>query len=307
MNSIDVSVIIPVKNGQRYLDSVLKAVFSQEINAKFEVIIVDSGSTDKTLDIITQYPVRYYQIRETEFNHGVTRNFAISKSQGKYIILMTADAIPYNNRWMERLVSNLERDQSAAGVYSRQIPHIESHPLTQIRVNRLFTSNKKRRESQIDKIADYENLSPREKHMLCNFDNVSSCIRKDVWGEIPFPKTDFAEDLEWSKSVLGAGYKIIYEPDSIVYHSHDFSIFDWYKKNRINFNKLSALFGLNTINNVYRLLAFFFIYTLRDIYFLYKDKRRFTTILSNIHLIPLYSFFGTLGQYIGIKDAFRSQ
>jgi len=305
MNGIDISVIIPVKNGQRYLKSVLEAVFSQEINAKFEVIIVDSGSTDKTLNIIMQYQLTHYRIRETEFNHGLTRNFAISKSQGKYIILMNSDAIPYNNRWMERLVSNLECDQRAAGVYSRQVPHKESHPLTQVRVNRFFTSSKTRRESQIDKIDDYEKLSPREKHRFCNFDNVSSCIRRDVWDKIPFPKTDFAEDLEWSESVLRAGHKIIYEPDSIVYHSHDFSIFDWYKKNRVNFNKLASLFGLNNINNIYRLLAFFFIYTFRDIYFLYKDKRSFTAILSNIHLIPLYSFSGALGQYIGAKEAFH--
>jgi rhamnosyltransferase len=286
---------------------VLKAVFSQEINAKFEVVIIDSGSTDKTLDIITQYPLRRYQIKGEEFNHGLTRNFAISKSQGRYIVLMTADAIPYNNHWMERLVNNLDCDERVAGVYSRQIPHKDSHTLTQVRVNKFFTSSKTKRESQIDRIEDYEKLSPVEKHEFCNFDNISSCIRKEIWAKIPFPKTDFAEDLEWSRSVLRAGYKIIYEPDSIVYHSHDFSVFDWYKKNRINFNKLSTLFGVNTINNVYRLLAFFFIYTLRDTYFLYKEKRRFKTIISNIHLIPFYSLSLALGQYIGIKDAFRSQ
>lgn len=305
MNDIDISVVIPVKNGQRYLDSVLKAIFSQEINARFEVIIIDSGSTDITLDIIRQYPIRLYQIPEKEFNHGLTRNLGISKAYGKYIVLLTQDAIPYNNYWMKNLIDNLKRDQHVAGVYSMQTSHRDAHPLTQIRVNRFFTADKIRRESWIDKIQDYNKLSPNEKHRLCNFDNVSSCIRKAVWEEIPFPKADFGEEIEWSKNVLEKGYKIVYEPDSIVYHSHDLSIFDWYKRNLINFNKLSTLFGVNTINNLYRLLVSFFIYTFRDIYLLCKDKRRLKLILSNIHLIPLYSFFGLLGQYNGIKNSYH--
>ncbi len=305
MNDIDVSVVIPVKNGQRYLDRALKAVFSQEIDGKFEVIIIDSGSTDKTLDIIMQYPVRLFQIKESEFNHGLTRNFGISKSQGKCIILMTADAIPYDNHWMMKLIAHLERDQSVAGAYSRQVPHKDSHPLTQIRTDRFFTSNKTKIESRIDKIEDYNRLSPQEKHRLCNFDNVSSCIRRQVWEKIPFPRTDFAEDLEWSQSVLRQGYKIIYEPDSMVYHSHNFSILGWYKKNHINSNKLAGLFGLNNINNIYRLLALFFIYTFRDFYYLCKHKKQIKIILSTIHLIPIFSFAGLLGQYKGIRDSNR--
>jgi len=284
------------------LDSVLKAIFSQQINAGFEVIIIDSGSTDMTLDIVRRYPVRLYQIIKKEFNHGLTRNLGISKAQGKYIILMTQDAIPYNNRWMQSLVDNLEHDERVAGVYSMQIAHGDSHILTQIRVNRFFTSSKIRRESQIDKIEDYNRLSPKEKHRFCNFDNVSCCIRKTVWEGIPFPKADFGEDIEWSKNVLEKGYKIAYEPDSIVYHSHDFSISDWYKRNRANYNKLHLLFGINTINNLYKFLIAFFVYTLRDIYLVCKEKRQLKVILSNIHLIPFYSFFGLLGQYKGIKN-----
>lgn len=303
VNNIDVSIVIPVKNGQRYLDSVLKAVFSQEIDSKFEVIIIDSGSTDKTLDIVKQYPLRYFQIEEDKFNHGLTRNFGISKAQGKYIVLMTQDAIPYDNHWMRKLVDNLKRNQSIAGVYSRQIPHKDSCPLAQIRTDRFFTSNKVRIENQIDKIEDYNKLSPQEKHRFCNFDDVSSCIRKDVWNKIPFPDTDFAEDLVWAKQVLEAGYKIVYEPDSIVYHSHNFSILGWYKRNRINYNKLRTLFGTNTIDHFYKLLVFFLIYTFRDFYYLCKQKKQIKIILSTIHLIPLFSFAGLLGQYKSSKDS----
>ena len=304
MNPIDISVIIPVKNGQRYLESVLKGVFSQEINAEFEVIIVDSGSTDKTLDIIAQYPVRLYQIEENEFNHGLTRNLGISKAQGKYIILMTADAIPCDNYWMKRLIENIKEDQGVAGVYSKQVPHKESALLTQIRVNRFFTSSMEKRISQIKEIKDYEKLPPKEKHRLCNFDTISACIRKDVWEKFPFPKTNFAEDLEWTKKVLEAGYKIVYEPHSVIYHSHDFSPLEWYRKNRMNSGKLFTLFGIDTVNNPLRLFVAAVFYIFRDTYLIYKIKRNPKDILANMHLVILYSFFGTLGQYRGIKDSF---
>lgn len=305
MSNIDISIVIPVKNGQRYLAAALTAIFSQEIDAKFEVIIIDSGSTDKTVDIIRRYPVRFYQIDEKEFNHGLTRNLGISRSKGKYVILMTQDAIPYNDHWMQGLVNKFECDQRVAGVYSMQIPHKDAHLLTQMRVNRFFTASKVKRESQIKIMEDYHRLSPQEKHLFCNFDNVSSSIRKTVWEEILFPKTDFGEDIEWSKTVLEKGYKIVYEPDSKVYHSHDFSIPDWYKRNLMNFNKLSALFGINTVDNLYQILVSFFIYTFRDTYFLCKQHKRLKVVLSNIYLVLLYQFFGLLGQYKGIKNSCR--
>ncbi|MBU0694873.1 MAG: glycosyltransferase [Candidatus Omnitrophica bacterium] len=303
MREVAISVVIPVKNGQRYLDEVLKAIFSQEIKREFEVVIVDSGSTDRTLDIIGQYPVRFYQIKENEFNHGLTRNLGISKAQGKYIILLTADAIAYDQCWMRKLIEHLERDSRVAGSYSRQIPHKDSQPLSRIRVKNSLTFSKERRESQIKKKEDYFALSPEEKRRFCNFDNVSSCLRKEVWKKVPFPKTDFAEDLEWSKAVIEAGHKIIYEPESIVYHSHDFSLPEWYRKNRINYKTLYTLFGIEVINNFSQLIKFFFISTLWDIYYLCKDARGGKAILSNIWLIPLHSLWRALGHYRGVNEA----
>ena len=150
MDTPDISVVIPVKNGEKYLSGVLKGIFSQGTSHKVEVIIIDSGSSDKTLDIVSGYPVKLWQIKEGEFNHGLTRNLGISKSKGRYIILMTADAVPYDNYWIRNLVGDLENDSVVAGVYSRQIPHKNSTFLTQMRVNRFFTSSTEKRVSQIE-------------------------------------------------------------------------------------------------------------------------------------------------------------
>lgn len=302
MNNIDISVLIPVKNGQRYLDSLLRMVFSQEINAKFEVIIIDSGSTDKTLDIVKRYPVSLYKIKQAEFNHGLTRNLAICKAQGKYFVLMTQDAIPYDNCWLRKLVDNLENDEHLAGVYSRHLPHKDSCAVTRMMVKKFFTSETVRRESWITGIENYNRLTPQEKHRFCNFDNVSSCIRKSVWQKVPFPEADFAEDLEWSKKVLEAGYAIVYEPDSVIYHSHDFSISGWYKRNKTNSEKLYTLFGLNTVNNLFKLALFSVFHMGRDIYLLLKSQKQFKPSFSDLCLVPFFSVSGILGQYKGIKE-----
>ena len=76
------SVVIPTKNGEEYLDEVLAAVFGQQAPFDFEVVIVDSGSTDRTLEIIGRYPaVKLHRIPPLEFNHGETRNFAIRQAR----------------------------------------------------------------------------------------------------------------------------------------------------------------------------------------------------------------------------------
>lgn len=306
MSDMDISIVIPTKDGERYIDSALKAIFSQKTNYKFEVIIIDSGSKDKTLAIIKMYPVRLYQIKEETFNHGLTRNFGISKAQGKYVILMTQDAIPYDKYWMERLANNFKHDDSIAGVYSRQVSHKDSSVLTRIRVIRSFTSREQKMSRQIADIENYNKLLPQEKYDFCNFDNVSSCIKKAVWERFQFPKTEFGEDVEWAKCVLEAGYKIIYDPNSIVYHSHDYSIPAWYERNRINYNKLHIIFGLNGADKFYKLPIAAFLYAARDFYSLIKlckDKKDIKPIFSNTCAVYFYSFIEAFGQYMGIKKS----
>jgi rhamnosyltransferase len=306
MSDIDISVVIPVENGEKYLDTALRAVFSQKTDFRFEVIVIDSGSGDAAPDIIKNYPAcRLYRIEKEDFNHGLTRNFGVSQAAGRYIILMTQDAIPFDRRWMGKLVDNIERDGRVAGVYSRQVPHENSSLFTQIRTNRFFASGEGKRISYIDDMEGYDRLSPGKKRLLCNFDNVSSCIRKSVWENFKFPETEFGEDIEWAKRVLEAGYKIIYEPDSKVYHSHDYSITGWYKRNRVDYNKLCRVFNLKEINNAYKLLLSFFVHSARYFYDLAmcgKYKKSFKAVILCAFLIPFYSFAGALGQYMGARD-----
>jgi rhamnosyltransferase len=98
---IKVSVVIPAKNAGPQLRPVLDAVLSQQTFWPFEVLVIDSGSTDGTVDLIKGYSsVRLIEILAREFGHGKTRNFAIANTKGDYIAMLTQDALPANRFWL---------------------------------------------------------------------------------------------------------------------------------------------------------------------------------------------------------------
>jgi len=302
---VDVSVIILLKNSRKYLEESLKGIFSQKTDLKFEVIAVDSGSTDNTLEIAGKYPVKIFQIPAEEFNHGLTRNYGVSRSQGGYAIFLTPDAVPADAHWMKKLIDDLEGDARIAGAYSRQVPHRNATALTKVRVGRFFTSGKEKRISYINDPEEFRKMSLNERHRFCNFDNVSSCIRRSVWEKIPFPRTDFGEDLEWAIKVLAAGYKIVYESDSLVYHSHEYSIHGWYERNRMNSHSLLFLFDHKPAPGSLRLLSLALFTALRDMASLFRQGCN-RSVVCGFFLAPLYAFSGLFGQYCGARDAAKS-
>ena len=79
---MDVTIVIPTKNAGRLFEKVLKKVFAQETTYEYEVICVDSGSSDNTIEIIKKFPCKLYEIPASEFGHGKTRNYGASKGTG---------------------------------------------------------------------------------------------------------------------------------------------------------------------------------------------------------------------------------
>ena len=91
------TVVIPTFNGQRYLEEVLSSLFQQKTDFPYEVVIIDSGSTDASLDIINSFPVILHQIPNSEFNHGETRNLGAQLAKGQFVAYLTHDATPAND------------------------------------------------------------------------------------------------------------------------------------------------------------------------------------------------------------------
>ena len=219
---IDISIIIPTKNAGDEFDNCLSSISTQKTKYKYEVIVIDSGSTDNTLKFIAKYPIWLIKIEPEEFGHGKTRNFGARLAKGNYLVYMTQDAIPANENWLDSLAKNMEQDKEIAGVYSRNLPKLGCSPSEARYIAKAWGDKR-----EIKEITEYK----RHYKKIVFFSNISSCIRKDVWEKFPFSENlIMAEDQDWSKRVLGAGYKIIYEPKSVVYHSHTYSLKQLFKR-----------------------------------------------------------------------------
>lgn len=209
-----ISIIILTKNPGKGVKDVLQGVFSQKTKDDFEIIIIDSGTTDGSLDIIEKSKARLIKINSSDFGHGKTRNYAVNVADGKYIVMLVQDAIPVNNSWLDELIRPLKEDENVAGVYSRQIPYEDANIL-----ERSFLSTHYPDTYQIKK--KKEVLAVKDVF----FSNVSSAMRKDLLVNFRFDEDlIMSEDQAWAKEVIQNGYKIVYNPRSVVYHSHKYSL-----------------------------------------------------------------------------------
>ena len=120
---MDVSIVIPTKNGGSLLEEVLKSIFSQKTEYTYEVICVDSGSTDDSIEIIRKYDVALYEIKPSEFGHGKTRNYGASKGTGEFIVFLTQDALPASDTWLENFVNAMKMDDQIAGGFGIHYPY----------------------------------------------------------------------------------------------------------------------------------------------------------------------------------------
>ncbi len=301
-----VSIVIPVKNGEQTLESTLSAIFGQNTDNELEVIAIDSGSTDKSVEIVKSFKkVLLHEIEPALFNHGLTRNMGVKMSEGELIVMLTQDALPSNDRWLSNLIRPF-CEPDVAGVFCRQIPREEASVVVKRHLNSWVTGGLERVEKKITNRNDYEALSPSEKHILCTFDNVCSCIRRSVWREIPFRKTDFAEDLIWSKEVLEKGWKIVYEPEAAVIHSHKRSLRWEYERDYICHKALNELFGMTCVPTIMSVLTLCPLVAASDIYNILKYEPGLARKIKYSVRAPFSAFARLYGQYRGAKESSKT-
>jgi len=237
---IKLSIIVLTKNGGTYLEEVLRKVFAQDIEEAFEVVAIDSGSTDRTKQILAKFPIRLKEIPPSIFNHGETRNLGAELSKGEYLVYLTQDATPMDGKWLERLIHPLQEDRLVAGAFSSHHPREGCHLMEKRQILQTeLTSGKTMRINTAIGNPEYE----RNRYPFVWFSNTSSCIRKEVWEKFPFRKLEFAEDQDWAWRVLEAGYKTVYVPDSIVMHSHHYRPIKNFRRHFEHARAMREIFG----------------------------------------------------------------
>src|SRR5215207_8227714 len=124
-----VSVIIPTRNGMPLVRACLASILAQATPWPFEVLAIDSSSTDGTWELLQSLAVRRLRIHPRDFNHGETRNRAARHSRGQYLVFIVQDAIPADETWLANLVAAVEQ-HGVAGAYSRQLAREDSRLIT---------------------------------------------------------------------------------------------------------------------------------------------------------------------------------
>ena len=218
MENIRVSIVVRTKNEEKWIGYCLEAIRNQETSIKFrnghliflqiEVIVVDNESSDRTLDIVEKFDTKIISIKE--FRPGLALNMGVKHSKGDYIVFLSGHCVPKNDIWLINLVRNFfnengEKNFSIAGCYGKQEPLSYTSPRDKRDLLTLFGTEKIVQES-----------NPF-------FHNANSAISKKLWEVIKFNENATnVEDRIWAKEVfaLQKNLKIVYEPESIVWHWH---------------------------------------------------------------------------------------
>ena len=228
-----VSVVIPVLNAAAYLPALLDSLCAQTPIPPHEVILVDSLSTDATRSIGRSYGnVRIIPI--VRFSHGKARNLGAREAAGDIIVLMTQDALPQGATWLAALLRPFS-DPQVGAVYSRQIPYPNAPPTEQFFLSYHFPADKPARRVK----SGDQSLALKDVF----FSNVSAAIRRNLLLRYPFDEMlIMSEDQQFALDLIEAGHAVVYEPESVVMHSHRYSLITAFRRYFDSVYSLTVIF-----------------------------------------------------------------
>lgn len=228
------AIIILTKNAGPEFRRTLEAIGKQDFEGRVETLVLDSGSTDGTVELAREFDVTIRTIEPGEFEHGHTRNLGALWTTGEFLVYITQDAVPADSRWLHEIVDAVASDDRIAGAYSRVLPLEDASFHVEIGVLRDLNA---RGADQLQGPLTRDEIhtkTPYEMRLLANFNNVSSCLRRSVWEELPFARVRWGEDLLWGKAAIEAGHAIRFASKSVVLHSHEYDLRTIYDRTRVD-------------------------------------------------------------------------
>jgi rhamnosyltransferase len=292
-----VSVVIPTLNAGPMFAETLAALRRQQGCGAVDLLVVDSESSDGTVELARSMGARVRRVLRVTFNHGVTRNLGAALARGDLIAFLTQDALPANEVWLQRLCEAMN-DPEVAGVYSRIVPRPGCSPLVQRSVQNDLVFSRKR----LVKRTDRETLAamdPFQRRVFVHFNNVASMVRRSSFERIPFPEVPFGEDLAWGERVLAAGKALVFEPTSEVIHSHESELREDFLRHRCDARLMRMLFGFRNRDGWRDCWPALWQEVRKDYDFLWRFEPRFARRLRYLAFSPLLRAAQIAGQWAG--------
>jgi 2-desacetyl-2-hydroxyethyl bacteriochlorophyllide A dehydrogenase len=198
----ETSIVIRAFNEERWLPEVFAAL-DRQTNRDFEVLLVDSGSVDRTRDIAEANGARIIRLRSEDFTFGHSLNLGVQEARGSLIAIVSAHAIPADEHWLENLVAPLRRAEVGM-VYGGQRGH---------------------EVSKFSEARDFERIFPDHGYVVDPEEpfanNANSAIKRTVWEQHKFDEgLPGLEDIEWAQYCIAQGQQVVYSPDACIIHVH---------------------------------------------------------------------------------------
>lgn len=276
-----IAYIIRTFNEERYLPELLQAINRQKGDFDYEVIVIDSGSTDSTIEIAKKYRVTLTSIEKKDFSFGRSLNMAISISDASFCIIISAHCVPVDERWAEQLVVPLSKNPRVAVSYGRQI----GGPTTKVSERQIFKKW----------FPDTSRKKSLNATGFCN--NANAAIRRSLWAEKKYDEDlTGLEDLHWAEAMIQAGYEIVYEPDAVVVHHHDEA---WAQVENRYFREAIALKKIRPDMRVSALEATLLF--LKHIYLDIASSKEIGNLLPKLKEVSMFRYFQFKGTYKGLN------
>ena len=320
-----VAVVVPTWNGGERYRELLRRLDTQALDGGFQLVVIDSGSTDGTAEVSRAAGALCLAIPQREFNHGATRNRAIAATDARVtevVVLLTQDALPVDEQLVGALAAAFD-DARVDGAYARQFPRPDADPILAERLRRWSASRDERVLQTLvpEEVASgitgaeraalaqraWDAKSPIERYLTCAFDNVTSALRRSSWEHHPLPERSFGEDVAWAREVLLAGGAVSFEPAARVEHSHPIDIRREFKRLYCDHRNLLELFGLRNVpswkavwsgwgyqRGVYRRL-------LRELELPWRERAYW-----NAYAVP-YALAETAAQFLGARSHWKTE
>jgi rhamnosyltransferase len=230
-----ISIVLLTYNGMPVVENCLRLIFQQVVDAAIEIVHIDSGSTDGTLDVARAYSLDTRHISKRDFHHSRTRTIAAHLARGNVVVYLTQDAVPESPSWLSNLIAPF-RDPTVGAVYGRQIAPVGVGPVRRCALTYLYPAQREVRQLSA--------LQPLSLSMV-RFSDANSAIRKELIVRFQFDERALVcEDHGICRDILVAGYKVVYEPNAAVIHGHErnlYSEFQWAVDNGISLTRMGIL------------------------------------------------------------------
>ncbi len=281
-----ISVIIPTLNGGRRFRELLEQLSRQTVTL-YELLVVDSSSTDDTCRIAEEFGATVITIRRDAFDHGATRSMAAKQADGELLLFFTQDAVPVSHDLLQNLIDPLLHDSSVAISYGRQLPNSDASLFA--KTLRMFNYPDK---SVVRQFSDRARLGLKTAFVS----NSCAAYRKSSLRQVNYFAENliFGEDTCAAGRLLQKGFKIVYVAEASVYHSHNYTLSQEFRRS----------FDIGVLHRVEHWLPETFGRAEGE--GLKYIKFELTMILEQkkFHLLPLF-FCRNLVKFIGYKSGNR--